>query len=123
MSMCVVRHVMLCLDAAVVCVLYLLLPSSSPSSQHTPQHPCTRLEASDVICDGFYDVEGDFPEITDNPAEFPTIAALRHVRCFEADPREVRLCAGPQGNNRMPVPCHAVSAVLLPPVVSHLPMP
>jgi hypothetical protein len=48
------------------------------------------LDYCDVIRDGFYDVEGDFPEITDNPADFPTIAALRHVRCFEADPREVR---------------------------------
>jgi len=52
-------------------------------------HCCCRLDYSDVICDGFYDIEGDFPEITDNPADFPTIAALRHVRCFEADPREV----------------------------------
>ena len=65
--------------------------------------PCVtcRLDYGDVICDGFYDIEGDFPEITDNPADFPTIAALRHVRCFEADPREVSgidcVCVGGGG--------------------------
>jgi hypothetical protein len=42
----------------------------------------------DVICDGFYDVWGDFPEIVERD-EFPTLAALRHVQLFEGDPREV----------------------------------
>jgi hypothetical protein len=42
-----------------------------------------------VICDGFYDVWGDFPEIVERD-EFPTLAALRHVQLFEGDPREVR---------------------------------
>lgn len=47
----------------------------------------------DVICDGFYEVWGDFPEIVERD-EFPTLAALRHVKLFEGDPREVRRGAG-----------------------------
>jgi hypothetical protein len=78
------------LDAreCVLCRLLLSSPSAAALAAAPPPRP-PRLDYWDVICDGFYDVEGDFPEITDDPADFPSIAALRHVRCFEADPREV----------------------------------
>jgi hypothetical protein len=82
-----------------------LLSTSSPPSVSR------RLDFPDTICDGFYDVEGDFPEITDNPLDFPTIAALRHVRCFEADPREVRSWGSTHVCVGGPLLCGACAAV------------
>jgi hypothetical protein len=51
-----------------------------------------RLSYGELLCDGFYDVWGDYPEIVER-GEFPTLAALRHVQLFEGDPREVRRAA------------------------------
>lgn len=55
-----------------------------------PMHPsaCHRLDYDDIICDGFYEPIGDFPEIVEK-GEFPTLGQLRHVQCFDSDPREV----------------------------------
>jgi len=70
------------------------LTTKQPTNRPTDRPPPSpaRLGTRDLICDGFYDVWGDFPEIVERE-EFPTIAALRHVQLFEGDPREVR-CSG-----------------------------
>eukprot|EP00879_Flechtneria_rotunda_P007398 GHRR01007760.1.p1 GENE.GHRR01007760.1~~GHRR01007760.1.p1 ORF type:complete len:799 (+),score=316.22 GHRR01007760.1:393-2789(+) len=47
-----------------------------------------RLDYTDIICDGFFEPVGDFPEIIEK-GEFPTLAQLRHVQAFEGDRREV----------------------------------
>jgi hypothetical protein len=47
-----------------------------------------RLDYGDIICDGFYEPLGDFPEIVEK-GNFPTLGQLRHVQSFEQDPREV----------------------------------
>jgi hypothetical protein len=59
------------------CVLLLLLPN------------CLRLDYGDIICDGFYEPLGDFPEVVEK-GNFPTLGQLRHVQSFEQDSREVR---------------------------------
>lgn len=41
-----------------------------------------------MVCDGFYEPVGDFPEIVEK-GDFPTLGQLRHVQSFESDPREV----------------------------------
>ncbi len=47
-----------------------------------------RLLSSTVIPDGFYEPWGDYPEVVEK-GEFPMLAALKHVRLFEGDEREV----------------------------------
>jgi hypothetical protein len=47
-----------------------------------------RLDFNDVICDGFYEPAGDYPEVVDK-GEFPSLAALKHVQAFEGEAREV----------------------------------
>lgn len=78
-------------------------PADSPTNTRAHTHMYTRaarLDYHDVICDGFYDLEGDFPEVTDSAADFPSLGALRHVTCFEADPREVRRARHKGGGGR-----------------------
>lgn len=48
------------------------------------------LDYDDPIRDGFWDPWGDWPEVVDQPSEFPTLAVLRRVHALDDDPREVR---------------------------------
>lgn len=51
---------------------------------------CSRsLEYDEQITDGFYDVYGDYPEVCDQPTEFPTLSTLRRVKPLDKDAREV----------------------------------
>lgn len=47
------------------------------------------LDYDDPIRDGFFDPWGDWPEVLDQPTEFPTLANLRRVQALDEDPREV----------------------------------
>lgn len=48
------------------------------------------ISYEDKISDGFYEVVGDFPEVVDSSATFPSLAQLQLVQPFESDQREVR---------------------------------
>jgi hypothetical protein len=61
--------------------------------------PYVRLDFDDVVCDGFYECWGDFPEVVDK-GQFPTLASLHHVQLFEGDLREAGgLCTRWDGDN------------------------
>jgi hypothetical protein len=52
-------------------------------------HVLFSLDYSDGICEGFYEVFGDFPEVEEKDT-FPSLEALKRVRTAEGDFREVR---------------------------------
>ncbi|GIL51430.1 hypothetical protein Vafri_7415 [Volvox africanus] len=49
------------------------------------------LDYDDVITDGFYDIYGDFPEVSEHLNNFPGLELLRQVRTGAGDVREVVL--------------------------------
>ena len=49
------------------------------------------LNYDDLVCNGFYDISGDFPDATRNDNAFPGLGSLRSLASAAADSREVWL--------------------------------
>ncbi|GFH29378.1 protein kinase domain-containing protein, partial [Haematococcus lacustris] len=55
-------------------------------------HVTGRLESSDVVVDGFYDVLGDFPEVEDSAGGFPKLEELKKAVVIDHS-EDSNLCA------------------------------
>ena len=52
--------------------------------------PCGSLGYDELVCDGMYDVWGEFPELTGAEGQgLPRLAELRSLPAWPGDPREV----------------------------------
>ena len=53
------------------------------------------LNYDDLVCNGFYDIWGDFREATQDDHAFPSLSSLKRLNVTADDSREVRQFVAP----------------------------